>query len=51
MKAITGVSLSLCLWGIYYLDLSEFLARWRVYGILETRNSVTITRTRTEEGT
>lgn len=37
MKAITAVSLSVCLWGIYYLDLSESFARWRIYGILKTR--------------
>lgn len=37
MKAITAVSLSVCLRGIYYLYLSEFFARWRIYGILKTR--------------
>lgn len=31
MKAITAVSLSVCLWGIYYLDMSESFARWRIY--------------------
>lgn len=37
MKAITAVSLSVCLRGIYYLYLSEFFARWRRYGILKSR--------------
>ena len=37
MKAITAVSLSVCLQGIYYLYLSESFARWRIYGILKTR--------------
>lgn len=37
MKAITAVSLSVCLRGIYYLYLSESFARWRIYGILKTR--------------
>lgn len=36
MKAITAVSLSVCLQGIY-LYLSESFARWRIYGILKTR--------------
>lgn len=35
MKAITAVSLSVCLQGIY-LELSESFARWRIYGILKT---------------
>lgn len=35
MKAITAVSLSVCLQGIYQY-LSESFARWRIYGILKT---------------